>query len=123
MTMSMDTAKSYDELADHYHLIFEDWKASVERQAAVLNSILQQQCGLPGTARILDCACGIGTQALGLARLGFRMTGCDISPRSVERAQREASQRGLDIQFSVANMLDLKRFGDSQFDAVVCMDN
>jgi hypothetical protein len=29
----MDTAESYDELASHYHLIFEDWEASIERQA------------------------------------------------------------------------------------------
>lgn len=119
----MDTSESYDELADHYHLMFENWEASVERQAAALSSILERKCGLPSTARILDCACGIGTQALGLAKLGFRVSGCDISPHSVERARLEASQRSLDIQFSVANMPDLKRLGDSHFDAVICMDN
>ena len=118
----MDTSESYDELANHYHLVFENWEASVERQAAVLSSILKRKCGLESTAHILDCACGIGTQSLGLAKLGFRVTGCDISLRSVERARLEASQRSLDIQFSVANMLDLACFG-AHFDAVICMDN
>lgn len=119
----MDAAQTYDELADHYHLIFENWERSVERQAAILNSILHQLSGLPGTAAILDCACGIGTQSLGLANLGYRVTGCDLSSRAIARARQEASRRNLDIQFSVANMLDLACLGDSLFDAVICMDN
>jgi 2-polyprenyl-3-methyl-5-hydroxy-6-metoxy-1,4-benzoquinol methylase len=119
----MDTGQSYDELADQYHLIFDNRELSVGRQAAVLSSILQRYCGLTTTARILDCACGVGTQALGLAKMGFRVSGCDLSPRAVERARLEASRRNLDIQFSVANMLDLAYLGDSQFDTVICMDN
>jgi len=74
-------------------------------------------------ARILDCACGIGTQSLGLAKLGFQVTGCDLSLRSLERARQEASKRGLEIEFAVANMLDLSSLLQSQFDAVLCMDN
>jgi len=119
----MNTAETYDELADHYHLIFEDWKVSIERQAAALNAILREQCGLPGTARILDCACGIGTQSLGLAKLGFRIDACDVSIHAVKRAQQEASRRSLDIRFSVANMLDLRSLPASHFDAAICMDN
>src|SRR5215813_12412492 len=119
----MDTAESYDALANQYHLIFEDWEASIDRQGAVLSSIFKQDCRLPSTARILDCACGIGTQALGLAKLGFRVHGCDFSSKAVERARLEASQRSLDLQFSVANMLELRYLGNSHFDAVICMDN
>lgn len=119
----MEAAETYDELADHYHLIFENWELAMERQAAALSSILRGSCGLTATASVLDCACGIGTQSLGLAKLGFRVTGCDLSPRAVERARLEASRRNLDIQFAAANMLDLSCFGDSTFDAVICMDN
>jgi|ERR1700722_6328645 len=107
----MNTAQSYDELASHYHLIFENWELSVERQAAALSSILQGKCGLATTARILDCACGIGTQSLGLAKMGFRVSGCDLSPRAIERARLEASRRNVDIHFSVANMLNLTSLG------------
>jgi glycine/sarcosine N-methyltransferase len=119
----MNTAGTYDELANHYHLIFENWELAMERQAAVLSSVLHRHCGLTTTARILDCACGIGTQSLGLAKLGFQVTGCDLSPHAVERARLEASRRNLNIQFSVANMLDLSCLGNSYFDAVICMDN
>lgn len=123
MARPWNPAKTYDELADHYHLIFENWELSMERQAAALDSILRKNCGLTAKARILDCACGIGTQSLGLARLGFQVTGCDVSSRAIERAQREASQRNLNLQFSVANMLDLARLAGTNFDAVICMDN
>jgi len=119
----MDTAQSYDELASQYHLIFENWELSLERQAAALSSILQGKCGLTTTARILDCACGIGTQSLGLAKMGFRVSGCDLSLRAIERARLEASRRNVDIQFSVANILNLTSLGESRFDAVICMDN
>jgi len=119
----MDTSESYNELASHYHLIFENWEASIDRQAAVLSSILKRECSLDGTARILDCACGIGTQSLGLARMGFRVSGCDISSKSIERARLEAKKRNLNIQFSVVNLLNLDHFGESSFDAVICMDN
>jgi len=30
----------YEDLADHYHLIFEDWDTSIARQAAILNPLL-----------------------------------------------------------------------------------
>jgi 2-polyprenyl-3-methyl-5-hydroxy-6-metoxy-1,4-benzoquinol methylase len=65
----------------------------------------------------------MGTQALGLAKLGFRVSGCDFSCHAVERARLEASRRGLGIELSVANMLDLTCLQDAHFDAVICMDN
>jgi glycine/sarcosine N-methyltransferase len=113
----------YDRLAGNYHLVFEDWDASIKRQAAVLRAILERECGAPGTLRILDCACGIGTQTLGLASLGFTMTACDLSPASVERTRVEAAKRGLNVQLFVADMLDLTEIPDGDFDVVMCMDN
>ena len=63
----------YDELAESYHLIFADWQGSMRRQATALDRLIQEQLG-PGPHAILDCACGIGTQAIGLALLGHRFT-------------------------------------------------
>lgn len=121
--MTAEISSAYDDLAEHYHLIFEDWELSVERQGRTLSRILRENCGIPDGAHILDCACGIGTQALGLAKAGFRMAGSDVSPKAIHRATLEASRRGLDIQFSVANMLDLGCLGNARFHAVICMDN
>jgi SAM-dependent methyltransferase len=118
-----DLSQAYDELAPYYDQIFEDWEASIARQAAVLTSILKHECGDRRPIRVLDCACGIGTQSLGLAMSGFDVMGCDISSGAVQRARSEASKRGLSVPFFVANMMELSSIPQSSFDAVICIDN
>ena len=121
--MSDAVREFYDKFASEYHLMFEDWEASMARQAAALGSLLERQCGPAASTRVLDCACGIGTQALGLAKLGFQVTGSDLSPRAVERARTEAAARDLDVPFYVADMRELGAVPGAAFDAVICMDN
>lgn len=118
-----DLTQTYDDFAAHYEQIFADWESSIMRQATVLAGILDHECGDRRPIRVLDCACGIGTQSLGLAMKGFDVAGCDLSPGAVERARSEASKRGLSIPFSVANMLELSAIPQSGFDAVICIDN
>jgi 2-polyprenyl-3-methyl-5-hydroxy-6-metoxy-1,4-benzoquinol methylase len=72
---------------------------------------------------ILDCACGIGTQALGLALLGHSVHGTDISPVAVERARCEAAQLGVAVTFGVADMRTLDRDVGRVFDVVLAFDN
>lgn len=118
-----DLTQSYDELAAYYDQIFENWEVSITRQAKVLGDILYDQYGDRRPIRVLDCACGIGTQSLGLAMKGFDVSGCDVSSGAIERARAEASKRGLSVRFSVADMVQLSAFPDASFDAVICMDN
>ncbi|HEY1895233.1 MAG TPA: methyltransferase domain-containing protein [Terracidiphilus sp.] len=112
----------YDSLAPYYHLIFEDWDKSIERQGAILNSLLEAQLGA-GERKILDCACGIGTQAIGLARRGHQVVGSDLSVAAVERARREAAGRGLHISFLVSDMTSLAEIEERDFDVVLALDN
>jgi 2-polyprenyl-3-methyl-5-hydroxy-6-metoxy-1,4-benzoquinol methylase len=112
----------YEPLADHYHLIFEDWNRSIERQAVILNSLLTAQA-LAHPLKVLDCACGIGTQALGLAGLGHQVVASDLSRAAVNRARREAESRGLDISFHVSDMTSLTEIADCDFDVVAALDN
>ncbi|WP_328621788.1 class I SAM-dependent methyltransferase [Streptomyces sp. NBC_00354] len=118
---SPDTRVFYDELADRYHLLYADWDAGIARQGRALNGLLTASLG-PGPHRVLDNACGIGTQALGLAASGHRVTGTDLSPPSAARASREAAARGLALPTAAADMRALP-FRDGSFDAVVCADN
>jgi glycine/sarcosine N-methyltransferase len=113
----------YDDLSCNYHLIFEDWEASMANQAAALGPILVRESSGAMPMTVLDCACGIGTQALGLAKAGFRVTGADLSSRAIERARVEAAARSLDLRLRVADMLRLDSVPETGFDAVICMDN
>ena len=120
----MDTSTDgfYDDFAAHYHLLWEDWEVSMARQAAAIATILGRESAAAG-ATVLDCVCGIGTQALGLAKLGFCITGTDISGGAVQRARSEAAMRKLDISFHVADMRNLNSVPTAGFYAVICMDN
>jgi glycine/sarcosine N-methyltransferase len=120
--MTHETLGFYESLADYYHLIFEDWERSIHRQAKVLDSLISRE--LPGRPlNILDCACGIGTQALGFASLGHNVVASDLSPAEVRRAEREARIRALDIRFYVSDMTALREIPGTDFDVVAALDN
>lgn len=76
-----------------------------------------------GHLKILDCACGIGTQTLGLAERGHALVGTDLSAAAIARARREAQQRSLPIQYEVADMRDLSGVSKSDFDVVLAANN
>lgn len=112
----------YDEMAESQHLIFKDWNWSIDWQAGVLGPLIEHE--LEGSPlRILDCACGIGTQSLGLARRGHTVIASDLSPGAVARARREADARGLSIRFEVADMRGLDKLPESGFDVALAADN
>lgn len=112
----------YDALAPYYPFIYRDWEASIQRQAAALDGIIQAFFG-DQIHTILDAACGIGTQSLGLAARGYQVTGSDLSDRAVERASEEADRRGLDIQFRVGDMRELWDAHRARYDLVLACDN
>ena len=112
----------YDALADSYHLIYADWQASLRRQAAALDRIIAAALG-EGPHAILDAACGIGTQAIGLALLGHRVHGADLSAGAVSRAGREAAARGAIATFGVADLRYLRSEVDGTFAVVLACDN
>lgn len=110
-------ARFYDELADDYHLIYADWGAGIRRQGNALDALIGED-----RAAVLDCSCGIGTQAIGLALRGHRVTGTDLSLRAAARAAREAADRNLSLRTAAADMRRLP-FAGGRFDTVVCADN
>lgn len=118
----MSAAEFFDALAPFAHLAHEDWDAAIAEQARALAAILRGRGVAPGAA-VLDAACGIGTQALGLAALGYRVTGSDLSAAAVERARREAASRSLAVDLSVADMRRAAEHHGRTFDVVIACDN
>lgn len=112
----------YDQLAPYYKYVYQDWNASVERQANLLDGVIREFFG-GQVHSILDAACGVGTQTLGLAQKGYSLTASDISAGEVEKARAEAVRRGLDIPFGVADMRHLQDVYPSKFDLVLACDN
>ena len=94
----------------------------MEQQSTALGALLAGNGVSPGAA-VLDCACGIGTQALGLAGIGYRVSCSDPSRGSVAELSREAARRHLEVTAGVCSFADLSgRYADP-FSAVIACDN
>lgn len=115
-------ARFYDDLAAHYHLLFEDWDETIARQGECLDRLIGDLSG-PGPKTVLDATCGIGTQALGLAQRGHRVTGSDLSCEAVERAKLEARRRALPVEFRACDVRRLGAMHSGGFDVVCALDN
>lgn len=113
----------YDALAPDYHLIFADWDQSIARQSAALDRLIRAHTWDQPPLTLLDCSCGIGTQALGLAARGYRVHATDLSAPSVRRAAAEAERRGLALTTGVADLRALGEQVTGQFDVVLSCDN
>ncbi|CAF5083194.1 unnamed protein product, partial [Rotaria sp. Silwood1] len=110
------------QLCPFYHVIFEDWNASIERQGSQLKNIIESNW--PQHKTILDVSCGIGTQTIGLSKNGYQVTASDLSENEIERAKKEAQQRGqINISFSVCDMRRAFTHHGGNFDIVISCDN
>jgi SAM-dependent methyltransferase len=65
----------------------------------------------------LDVACGTGRNAMCLAAAGYKVVAVDISATAVERARVEAIERGLRVDWRVAD-IDALDLGEGSFDLV-----
>jgi glycine/sarcosine N-methyltransferase len=95
----------YDNLAEEYHLIFDDWNNAILWQGEVLNQFIRSK--LPHSnmnISLLDCSCGIGTQAIGLAK-------------------KEAESSNVEINFEVADFRSLETDVYGDFNVVLSADN
>jgi len=76
-----------------------------------------QALGVPPGSAILDLACGNGRIAVELARMGYRVTGYDLSSVLLDAARRRASAAGVDLELVHGDMRELPYAG--KFDGVV----
>jgi len=67
---------------------------------------------------VLDAGCGTGENALHLAAQGHAVVGVDVAAAAIERAVAKAADRGLPVEFLVADALDLASLGRT-FDTVL----
>ena len=117
----MDQRPWYVDFFDgHYLRIFGPVLPS-ERTAAEVNAVVER-LGLPPGARLLDLCCGHGRHAVPLARLGYQVTGLDLSRPLLDRAAALAAAQGARVGLVRADMRRLP-FADASFDAVLNLFN
>jgi len=79
---------------------------------------------LPPKGLVLDAGGGPGRYTIALARLGYDMVLLDLAPELLGIARREIRRAGVGAKVKkimVGSIDDLTVFGDSSFDAVLCL--
>lgn len=71
----------------------------------------------PASVNILDIACGAGRHVLEFARIGYRVTGNDLSGFLLEKAREEALALGIQARFTRNDMRTLSE--ENLYDLVV----
>lgn len=121
MSISNDTTAFYDAVAEHYPLFYRDWETQLDREGLSMRALFRNK----GIVRVLDAACGAGTQTIALAKLGFELTACDPSAGMLRKASEIAEQYGVadKIDFHRTDFLNLTNVVTGPFDAIVCKGN
>ncbi len=68
---------------------------------------LMQLCGVKKGARCVECACGTGSITIPLRKMGYQMTGVDLSEEMIAGAMEKARKEGVMIPFIRQDMCSL----------------
>ena len=108
-----DTHISKGMLQAHLDPLFEGASRRldfVDRSADWIGGLLPPE----NYGALLDLGCGPGLYAERFARRGYRVTGVDVSKRSLAHAEASARDQGLNIRYSLQDYLRLRL--DGRFD-------
>lgn len=112
---------SYNELGQVYEWLVSDAKLGPAEFAASFDDVLGL---LPSEARVLDCSCGTGQLAVGLAGRGMEVAATDASEVMVHRTQELAQEFAAPVRTLRATWEELPdHFDDGTFDAIFCVGN
>ncbi len=110
----------YDTLAGVYEWLVPD---ALLTPAGSADAFADTVDGLEPGARILDCACGTGQLAVGLALRGYEVTAADASAGMTSRAAALAAEHGARLEIATCAWDALPEQGWNAFDAVLCVGN
>ena len=112
---------AYDGIVGDYHWLHDDVGL---RLGTLTPGVRATLCVLDEGTAVLDAACGIGLDAVALARRGMEVTASDASEAMVEATRAGLAAAGLDATVVHARWTELPGLlGEDRFDAVLCTGN
>jgi 2-polyprenyl-3-methyl-5-hydroxy-6-metoxy-1,4-benzoquinol methylase len=108
----------YEELFDNYGNTYdkESFTQGTEGEVA----FIQKELGYDKSKRILDVGCGTGRHDIELAKLGYIITGIDLSKSQLKRAKEKAALAGVEIDFQLMDARELNYTSEFDFVMMLC---
>ena len=115
----MDAARHHAEILDQFTRQAEPFLQRHARGHEDLLALMEECAGAGQDDALLDVACGPGVVSCFFAARVRHVTGLDMVPAMLARAERLRSERGLDnVEWRLSDSTNLP-FADSSFDCVV----
>jgi len=113
--------KKWNNRAKTYDDFYKTFRGAVENY--IDWELLKKYLPKNKSAKILDAAGGTGRITLPLARTGYSITLCDISPKMLNVAKKKMINKGIidNVDILECNVRNL-HFVDNSFDFVLCWD-
>lgn len=93
----------------YYHILYKDRDY---QEAGMFIDNITSYLNLPENAKVLDLACGKGRHSVYLNKLGFEVTGADLSESSINQARKNENET---LHFVVH---DMREPFEQKFDAI-----
>jgi ubiquinone/menaquinone biosynthesis C-methylase UbiE len=122
MTNDVLTGSSFETVAEAYNRNADKYDEFIENNPNLMRMRQKVYAHvtslLPQGSRILDLACGTGTDAFWFARHGYTVHGVDISEGMLNRAKEKTKQLGLESRatFEHLSYTELGKLDRNQFD-------
>ena len=114
--MSEDLYEGFADRYDWFFSQFDDYHPDVK---AFFHKVFTDH----GVANVLDCACGTGRDLALFQSLGVDVHGSDSSSSMLAQAEKNFTERGLNIPLKNADYRELTHVFTTKFDAVVCLSS
>ncbi len=116
------TREQYNSIS-YYYEIFYSGSDLTKLENDFINQHKEYLDQLPKGAKICDCACGNGIQAIALKKRGFDVLAADISDEMVSLAIKNAKERNVELPIKRMSWKELSAAYPDKFDAVFCWGN
>lgn len=78
-----------------------------------------EELGIDAGGRVLDVGCGTGRHSVELAKLGYRVTGVDLSTGMLAEARKAACDAGVEVELIHSNAAEYE--AKELFDGAICL--
>ena len=105
-----------------YEELFENYSRKYDEELFVKGTqgecdFIEEEIGHDKSIQILDIGCGTGRHAIELSERGYSVKGIDLSQAQINRAIEKSKEKGLSVEFSVADARSLEF--EAEFDLVI----